>query len=116
MSPLALSYCSYREFQVRLVLRGDCFGAARLAMTEERSPRRGACPEPIEGRLAMTKTGPPPPTPSPPKGGEEKKESFPAKASTGNRPVSPHSFIEERTLKNTHPGMGGALGAMTYDV
>src|SRR2546426_11120982 len=34
MSPLPLSYCSYHEFQVRQVLRGDCFGATRLAMTD----------------------------------------------------------------------------------
>src|SRR2546427_12769968 len=34
MSPLPLSYCSYHEFKVRQVLRGDCFGATRLAMTD----------------------------------------------------------------------------------
>src|SRR2546426_6350802 len=34
MSPLALSCCSYHEFQVRQALRGDCFGATRLAMTD----------------------------------------------------------------------------------
>src|SRR2546426_4636285 len=36
MSPLALSCCSYHEFQVGQALIGDCFGATRLAMTDGR--------------------------------------------------------------------------------
>src|SRR5438552_11083672 len=96
MSPLALSYCSYREFQVRLVLRGDCFGAARLAMTEERSPRRGACPEPIEGRLAMTKTGPPHPTLSPQEGGRGIRDTYPTKPSNRNKRLSHRTLGRKR--------------------
>src|SRR5437016_13975214 len=96
MSPLALSYCSYREFQVRLVLRGDCFGAARLAMTEERSPRRGACPEPIEGRLAMTKTGPPQPALFPYEGGREISVILTMKTSDGSSRISTGFYIGVR--------------------
>src|SRR2546426_8031104 len=36
MSPLALSCCSYHEFQVGQALRGDWFGATRLTMTDGR--------------------------------------------------------------------------------
>ena len=97
-SPLASSCCPCPHSQVRLAVRGDCFGPAALAMTGAGS------------RLAMTKTGPPHPEPRaelgfratpcplPLRGGEGNKVDLPDEAFDWNQALCYRIYSEEETF------------------